>query len=148
MSGPVDLTSGPSETVLDPIPDTVARRLEAARSAPIEHRREALADVVRAFPTFPDGWAELAELARDDLEAYACYRVGYHRGLDALRRSGWRGTGLVRWERPSNRGFLRCLDGLRATAAAIGEGDEEERCALFLKQLDPAWPPTGRGHVS
>ncbi|HYA69609.1 MAG TPA: DUF3151 family protein [Acidimicrobiales bacterium] len=145
MSGPVDLTSGPAETVLEPIPDTVARRLEAARSAPIEHRREALADVVRAFPAVPDGWAELAELARDDLEAYAYYRVGYHRGLDALRRSGWRGTGLVRWDRPSNRGFLRCLDGLRGAAGAIGEGGEEERCALFLKQLDPSWPPPTRG---
>lgn len=148
MSGPVDLTSGPSETVLDPVPETVARRLDAARAAPIEHRREALADVVRAFPTVPDGWAELAELARDDLEAYAYYRVGYHRGLDALRRSGWRGTGLVRWNRPSNRGFLRCLDGLRSTAGAIGEAGEEERCALFLKQLDPAWPPAARGDAS
>ncbi len=139
MSGPVDLTSGPSETVLDPIPEAALRRLAAARAAPIEHRREALGDVVRAFPTLPDGWAGLAELGRDDLEAYAYFRVGYHRGLDALRRSGWRGTGLVRWQHPSNRGFLRCLDGLRAAAGAIGESDEEQRCALFLKQLDPGW---------
>jgi len=40
-----------------------------------------------------------------------------------------------------NRGFLRSLAGLQATAAAIGEQDEEERCRLFLHQLDPTWPP-------
>jgi len=47
----------------------------------------------------------------------------------------------VRWRAPTNRGFLRSLEGLRAAAAAIGEVDEEERCALFLRQLDPDWPP-------
>jgi hypothetical protein len=145
VSGPVDLTSGPSETVLEPVPENAARRLGAALAAPTERRHEAVADVVRSFPELPDGWADLADLARDDLEAYACYRVGYHRGLDALRRSGWRGTGLVRWAHDPNRGFLRCVDGLRASAGAIGEVAEEERCAVFLKQLDPSWPPPGRG---
>ena len=61
-------------------------------------------------------------------------------GLDRLRQSGWRGSGYVRWEHPTNRGFLRALDGLRASAAAaIGETDEEARCAEFLHQLEPAW---------
>jgi hypothetical protein len=41
--------------------------------------------------------------------------------------------------------LLRCLDGLRAMAAAIGERDEEERCAQFLVQLDPAWRPDWTG---
>jgi hypothetical protein len=143
VSGPVDLTSGPPETVLPDPPAAAVRRLTEASAAPVEHRREAVGDVVRAFPDLADGWAALGELGRDDLEAYACYRVGYHRGLDALRRSGWRGNGYVRWAHPANRGFLRCLDGLRACAGAIGEAGEEERCALFLKQLDPAWPPPG-----
>ena len=86
----------------------------------------------------PGSRAELAGLARDDVEAYAYARVGYHRGLDALRAAGWRGSGYVRWEHESNRGFLRSLDALRAAAAGIGETAEEERCATFLRQLDPS----------
>jgi len=143
VSGPVDLGSAPPDTVLDPPPAGADSRLEAAVEAPPPTRREAVADVVRAFPAWSDAWAALGDLARDDVEAYACYRVGYHRGLDALRRSGWRGTGFVRWAHDTNRGFLRCVEGLRATAGAIGEAGEEERCALFLRQLDPDWPPPG-----
>ena len=94
--------------------------------------------VVARWPRFLDGWARLGELARDDVEAYACFRVGYHRGLDRLRQSGWRGSGYVRWEHETNRGFLRALDGLRRAAAAIGEADEEQRCDEFLHQLDRA----------
>ena len=78
----------------------------------------------------------------DDVEAYACYRAGYHRGLDRLRASGWRGSGYVRWQAESNRGFLRALRGLGDAAARIGEADEAERCALFLAQLDPGGIPT------
>ncbi len=141
MSGPVELTSGLPDTVL-PAPDpAAAARLGEAVAAPRERRRDAVADVVRAFPAFVDAWAALGELARDDVEAYACFRVGYHRGLDALRKAGWRGSGTVRWQHPPNRGFLRCLHGLEVAAAAIGETDEEQRCALFLRQLDPQWPP-------
>ncbi len=99
--------------------------------------RDAVAAVVARFPRFLEGWARLGELARDDVEAYACFRVGYHRGLDRLRQNGWRGSGYVRWQHEQNRGFLRALRGLRDAAAAIGERDEAERCELFLEQLDP-----------
>ncbi|MGE3836117.1 MAG: DUF3151 family protein, partial [Acidimicrobiia bacterium] len=34
-------------------------------------------------------------------------------------------------------GFLRSLQGLQRSAAAIGEHVEAERCAQFLDQLDP-----------
>jgi hypothetical protein len=68
--------------------------------------------------------------------------VGYHRGLDALRAHGWRGSGYVRWSAPSNRGFLRCLSGLAHMAAEIGEVAEAERCELFCAQLDPSWAST------
>lgn len=125
------------ETVLDPEPDDVLAELAAAVAAPAVDRRSAVAAVVAAHPRFLDAWAELGDLARDDVEAYAYHRIGYHRGLDRLRASGWRGSGHVRWSHPTNRGFLRCLAGLRDAAARIGEADEEERCRHFLAQLDP-----------
>lgn len=77
------------------------------------------------------------------LERYAYFRVGYHRGLDALRQNGWRGSGFVRWSEASNRGFLRCLLGLARMANEIGEVDEAERCTIFLAQLDPSGVPPG-----
>ena len=141
MSGPLDLGSAPPDTVLAPPPAAALERLESARSVPPTARHDAVADVVRAFPEWSEAWAALGDVGHDDVEAYASYRVGYHRGLDALRKAGWRGSGYVRWAHPTNRGFLRCVEGLRATAAAIGERAEEERCAVFLRQLDPTWPP-------
>lgn len=137
----VQFSSGLPETVLDAEPADVLAALEAALSRPEPDRRATVAAVVADHPRFLDGWARLGDLGRDDVEAYAAYRVGYHRGLDRLRQSGWRGSGHVRWQHPENRGFLRALEGLRRTAGAIGEADEEERCALFLRQLDPSWPP-------
>lgn len=142
---PVRLTSGLPETVLPTESESVRSGLEAAMSQPGERRRHAVADVVRSDPRSLAAWAALGSLARDDVEAYACFRVGYHRGLDALRGAGWKGSGLVRWSQETNRGFLRCLDGLRSAAGAIGEHAEEERCALFLRQLDPSWQPDWTG---
>ena len=127
---------GPPETVLDPEPADALAALDAAAGD-----RDAISAVVARWPRFLDGWARLGDAARDDIEAYAAYRVGYHRGLDRLRANGWRGSGYVKWEHAENRGFLRALAGLQRTAAAIGERDEDERCALFLRQLDPSWPP-------
>jgi hypothetical protein len=139
MSQSVNLSGGLPETVLPRPHPQAAERLARALVEPIERRLDAVASVVTTFPRFVDGWARLGELGRDDIEAYASFRVGYHRGLDALRAAGWRGSGYVRWEHETNQGFLRALEGLRHAAAAIGEADEEERCAQFLRQLDPAW---------
>jgi Protein of unknown function (DUF3151) len=136
-------TSGPPETVLDDEPAEALTALDAALARPEPERRDAVAAVVARWPRFLDAWARLGALGRDDVERYACYRVGYHRGLDRLRASGWRGSGYVRWQHPQNRGFLRALDGLRGSAEAIGEADEAERCAVFLRQLDPDWPLSG-----
>jgi hypothetical protein len=139
---PISFTpSGPPETVLLPEPTDAREALRAALDLPDDDRRAAVAAVVASHPRFLDGWARLGQLARDDVEAYACFRVGYHRGLDRLRQSGWRGSGFVRWVHDDNRGFLRSLEGLRAKAARIGETDEAERCEQFLHQCDPAWPP-------
>jgi hypothetical protein len=142
MADPVHLTpSGPPETVLDAEPADARHALAQALQLPDAERRDAVSSVVARWPRFLDAWAQLGELARDDVEAYACFRVGYHRGLDRLRQSGWRGSGYVRWEHETNQGFLRALDGLRRQAALIGEADEAERCATFLAQLDPTHRP-------
>ncbi|HZC69372.1 MAG TPA: DUF3151 domain-containing protein [Jatrophihabitans sp.] len=94
-----------------------------------------------AHPTSCAAWATLAEAALADgrtVEAYAYARTGYHRGLDALRRAGWRGQGRIPWAHEPNRGFLRALHALGQAAAAIGEQDEAARCAQFLADSDPA----------
>ena len=80
--------------------------------------------------------AERALEAGRDVEAYAYARTGYHRGLDALRRSGWKGHGPVPWAHVPNRGFLRALAAL-ARAADIDETDEAERCRAFLADSSP-----------
>ena len=131
----VSLTrSGPPETVLPPeAPEVIEAYREALAIADPAERRRAVADLVAANPTFLAGWAELGDLAAERIDAYAAYRVGYHRGLDRLRQNGWRGSGFVRWEHETNRGFLRSLAGLQRVAAEIGETDEDERCAIFLR---------------
>lgn len=101
---------------------------------------EALAAVAGRYPECLTAWAALGEaaLAEDRaVEAYAYFRVGYHRGLDRIRRAGWRGSGRVPWAHEPNRGFLRSLRGLGAAAAAIGEDAETTRCAEFFAQLAP-----------
>lgn len=137
---PVSFTTGLPETVLDSEPvDALARLADALSLADQVQRRDAVAAVVADYPKFLDGWAQLGRLGRDATERYAAHRVGYHRGLDRLRASGWRGSGFVRWRNPTNRGFLRALDGLRAAADEIGEVEERDRCDTFLHQLDPDW---------
>lgn len=97
-------------------------------------------EVAAAHPSSSLAWAVLAEqaLQRGDragvIGAYAFARTGYHRGLDALRRNGWRGSGPVPWEHEPNRGFLRCLHALARAAQQIGEEDEATRCTLFLRE--------------
>jgi len=139
---PVNLSSGLPETALDPEPADAREALAAALAAPDDVRRAAVAEVAGRWPRYLDAWARLGALAQDDVEAYAYYRVGYHRGLDQLRQSGWRGQGYVRWRHAPNRGFLRSLAGLARTAGAIGEADEASRCLTFIAQLDPGWDGT------
>ena len=137
---PVSLTpSGPPETVLDAPDPEAAARLAVAGDGP--DGKQAIAAVVADFPRFIDAWARLGMATDDPIESYAYFRIGYHRGLDTLRASGWRGSGFVRWSHPTNRGFLRALAGLGEAAARIGEQDEVERIGQFLEQLDPDWPP-------
>jgi len=97
--------------------------------------------VAARFPAYSAAWAALAERAfgaEDVVTAYAYARTGYHRGLDQLRRAGWRGSGPIPWEHEPNRGFLRALHMLGRAASAIGEDDEARRCAQFLRDSSPA----------
>jgi hypothetical protein len=97
--------------------------------------------VAAAHPACLAAWAALAEQALDRGEwvtAYAYARTGYHRGLDQLRRSGWKGHGPIPWEHEPNRGFLRSLHALGQAAGAIGEKDEEQRCQDFLQDSSPS----------
>jgi hypothetical protein len=85
--------------------------------------------------------ADRADAEGRDIEAYAFARVGYHRGLDALRKSGWRGAGPVPWSHEPNRGVLRALYALRRSAARIGEQSEVDRLTEFLDGADPGAIP-------
>ena len=137
---PVTLSSGLPETILDVEPPDALRALaDALGIGDPSARRDAVSLVVARYPRMLDAWAQVGRLGRDPIERYAAHRVGYHRGLDRLRASGWRGSGFVRWRSEPNRGFLRALDGLRGAATEIGEADEAERCSTFLHQLDPDW---------
>jgi hypothetical protein len=125
MSTHVNLIGEPPATLLPAVPD--AEALVSSGADP--------AEVAAKFPAFSLAWALLAEGALDrerPVEAYAYARTGYHRGLDALRRNGWKGHGPIPWSHEPNRGFLRCLAALARAAGAIGETDEEERCWTFL----------------
>jgi hypothetical protein len=102
-----------------------------------------IASVAARWPECLAAWAALGELALADespVQAYAYFRVGYHRGLDRIRGAGWRGSGRVPWSHPGNRGFLRSLRGLGRAAAAIGEDHEARRCEEFLAALAPDAP--------
>lgn len=122
-------------------PEGSLDELAAASSA------DDVAGVARGHPSCLAAWARLGEDALRqgrNVDAYAFFRVGYHRGLDRMRGSGWRGAGRVPWSHEGNRGFLRSLRGLGEAAAAIGEHDEATRCAEFFAQLAPDAPERSR----
>ncbi len=128
-------------TVLPAEPEDALEDLRSTLNVADESgRRVALELVAANHPSMLEAWARLSEMSLADGDAVAAYafaRVAYHRGLDRLRRAGWGGTGIVRWEEPTNRGFLRGLHALMAAAAALGEEDESARCRAFLLELDP-----------
>src|SRR5689334_22637041 len=99
------------------------------------------AKVATSWPDFSEAWAALAEKALaegDPVAGYAYARTGYHRGLDQLRRAGWKGHGPIPWSHRPNQGFLRALAALARAAAEIGEDPEARRCRDFLDDCDPA----------
>ncbi|MBV9025348.1 MAG: DUF3151 domain-containing protein [Streptomycetaceae bacterium] len=127
MSSHKNLLGGPEPTY---IPETEEPyRILAEESASPQQ-------VAADFPGFSLAWAMLADEAFEGdrvVASYAYARTGYHRGLDQLRRAGWKGHGPIPWDHRANHGFLRCLAALARAADAINEKDEAERCWQFLK---------------
>ncbi len=122
---------GPEPVLLPGDPEAEAE-LDAAENPAI---------VAAAHPSASIAWALLAEDALDDdkaITAYAYARTGYHRGLDQLRRNGWKGFGPVPYFHEPNRGFLRCVAALARAAEAIGEDPEYQRCLDLLDDCDPS----------
>ncbi len=131
MSTHQDLLGGPPPTLL-PLDAAPIEELAAGASP---------SDVAADHPTSSLAWALLADEAYAEdrvIESYAFARTGYHRGLDSLRRAGWKGYGPVPWEHEPNRGFLMCLNALARAATAINETEEAVRCAEFLADSSPA----------
>lgn len=127
---PDNLLGGPPPTLL---PEDAETRQALAGGKPA-------AEVAAASPTASRAWAVLADEAfgrGSVIESYAYARTGYHRGLDALRRAGWRGHGPVPWSHEPNQGFLRAVHALARAAAAIGEQEEARRCQQLLRDCDP-----------
>ena len=135
MTG-INLLGEPAPTLLPGNPEAEAEFAVGSTAA----------EVAAHHPTYSAAWAALAEesmdrperLLGDTIAAYAYARTGYHRGLDALRRNGWKGHGPVPWSHEPNRGFLRCVTLLARAAESIGETDEHERCIALLKDCDPS----------
>jgi hypothetical protein len=134
-----NLLGEPPATLLPPNPEADAELAEGTPAAEVASRH----------PTVSAAWAALAEDAlnrperqlRDTIEGYAYARTGYHRGLDALRRNGWKGFGPVPWSHEPNRGFLRCVTELARAAEAIGEHEEHARCLQLLRDCDETLSP-------
>lgn len=119
------------EPILLPADSDAEERLRA-------HEHPSL--VAAAHPSASIAWAVLAEEALEDdkaITAYAYARTGYHRGLDQLRRNGWKGFGPVPYAHEPNRGFLRCVAALARAADTIGETPEYRRCLDLLDDCDP-----------
>jgi hypothetical protein len=102
---------------------------------------QAPAVVAASHPGSLAAWGALADQALAEgriVDAYAYARTGYHRGLDLLRRSGWKGNGPVPWSHVPNQGFLRSLNALGQASDALGDEAEAHRCEVFLRDSDPA----------
>lgn len=131
MTAHTDLLGGPPPTYLpaDPGPEEALAAGKDPRAVAADFPKSSLAWAVMA----DDAWAQ-----GQVIESYAFARTGYHRGLDNLRRNGWKGHGPVPWEHEPNRGFLRALNALARAANAINEEDEAVRCSEFLRDSSQA----------
>ena len=131
--GKIPETRLPSE---DP---TLEQEMNKVRGNESADKRSALLILASKNPESIGIWCVLGISSSEMMESYSYFRVAYHRGLDSLRKNGWRGSGFVRWEHESNRYFLFALNQLAEISREIGDHAEAERCNLFLRQLEPSW---------
>jgi hypothetical protein len=133
--------AGPLPILLPEDPPEAVAALDAALGDSDDGA--ALRSVAARWPSFVEAWARLGEwayAAGRDVEAFAYFRTGYHRGLDRLRQNGWRGMGYVPWSHAPNRGVLRAIRGLMLASAALGESGEAARSRQLLLDSDPSDP--------
>ena len=143
---PIDIPLGQPFVILPDDPADSAQQATEALTAvqagkiDVATCRAQLNALAARYPTSISTWAALGELSLPDdvIAAYAFFRTGYHRGLDQLRRNGWKGFGPVPYGHEPNRGFLRCVAALARAADSIGEADEYQRCLDLLDDCDPA----------
>jgi len=131
--GKIPETRLPSE---DP---TLEQEMNKVRGNESADKRSTLLILASKNPESIGIWCVLGISSSEMMESYSYFRVAYHRGLDSLRKNGWRGSGFVRWEHESNRYFLFALNQLAEISREIGDHAEAERCSLFLRQLEPSW---------
>ncbi len=142
-TNPIDMSPTGGIELDAPAPEQAEALRDAARPADAQGRRATFGNVVARWPDSIAAWAELGDLAfaeGDLVTAYACYRTGYHRSLDALRKSGWRGAGRVPYAHEPNRPFHRATYGLLRVSDEWGDFAEAERCQVLLLDADPSDP--------
>ena len=82
---PIGLSTQPPSTVIPPAAPEVHHELAQALAAPSELRVAEVSSFVARHPRDLHGWAALTECVGEQMWKYSAARVGYHRGLDALR---------------------------------------------------------------
>ena len=127
------------ETRLPSEDQSFEQKMKDLRDNESDDKRSMLLSLASKNPESIAIWCVLGLSSTERMESYAYFRVAYHRGLDSLRKNGWRGSGFVRWDHESNRYFLFALNQLAVISREIGDYAEAERCSLFLRQLEPSW---------
>ena len=127
------------ETILPLEPVYLVDQIREAVRSPLSVTKPDLLITASGNPESIAVWCGLGLVSAELMESYAYFRLAYHRGLDSLRKNGWRGSGFVRWEHDGNRYFLTALNKLAEISLRIDDIVEADRCALFLRQLEPNW---------
>ncbi|OUD86514.1 hypothetical protein BC477_00870 [Clavibacter michiganensis subsp. michiganensis] len=132
---------GVPETRLADEPEVAARIQDA------DGHHDTLGAIAADHPQSSLVWALLSDSAYvqgDRIASYAFARVGYHRGLDSLRKSGWKGQGPVPWSTSptaaSSAPSTRCVARPPPSARRTRSRASAPSCAMRI----PRRPATSR----